>query len=189
MNEFHRRLQACRCAGSMELCTDTLRTDSRLELHVHFCIQAGYHAANRRGALYQDAPGRKSHARTSPQSRIGANTRPRARTRTRPSTRTRAHARTRPHKGTTQSQGSCRRPYNDKITAHPRSCRRQWHGCHNLTMGVICTHEWITYTVDLILILILILSSVSLLFLLFPLPKTMARQPRISGANLTCTHE
>jgi hypothetical protein len=46
MNEIIRRLQADRCTGSIKLCTDTLRADSRLELHVHFCIQAGYHADN-----------------------------------------------------------------------------------------------------------------------------------------------
>jgi hypothetical protein len=46
MNEIIRRLQAVRCSGSIKLCTDTLRADSRLELHVHFCIQAGYHAGN-----------------------------------------------------------------------------------------------------------------------------------------------
>ena len=39
-----RLLQAFRCTSSMELCTTILRADSRLELHVHFCIQAGYHA-------------------------------------------------------------------------------------------------------------------------------------------------
>jgi hypothetical protein len=42
MNEF----QAFRCTSSIRLCTDTLRTGSRLELHVHVCIQTGYHADN-----------------------------------------------------------------------------------------------------------------------------------------------